>query len=291
MNTSKHKHTHFMAFFEFLCPKNNFIEELRKAFNMTPLLVPDNQTQPLKAVAHRGRQSQILGPIESLFEGTDYQIGLKPEMAEVANVSVNKTGSFNTDFGFKVLEGLFDGFGIKVDPIKAALSNAKEISLSFENVVRKSVPITTLGRELMNKRINKQNPAMHIFLRKEKPFNMYLISSVLQSNKILIHVEKKIDDSLELKAPVIGDLTDASIKLEEKAAKKNVIVFEGKEPLTFAFSAIELLVLPDGSLRFGEQKILKRSVQGGGEVKETVPKETSLIEEDAPALLAWNTKI
>ncbi len=281
-----------MAFFEFLCPKNNFIEELRKTFQMTPLLIPDNQTQPLKVIAHRGRQSQILGPLESFFEGTDYVIALKPEMAEVANVSINKTGSFNIDFGFKVLEGLLGGFGVKLDPIKGALSNAKELSLSFDNLTRKSIPIATLGRELKGKKIDKQNPAMHLFLRKEKPFNMYLISSVLQSNKILIHVEKKIDDSLELTAPTIGDLTDASIKLEEKAAKNNIIVFEGAKPLTFAFSAIELILAPDGSLRFGEEKILKRSVKGAAaEEKEIIPKETSLIEANAPALLAWNAKI
>lgn len=280
-----------MAFFQFFCPEGNLIDELRKTFNMTPLKVPDNQTQPLKIVAHRGTKSTIWGPIESLFEGSNQSIDLKPEMAEVAGVSIKKTDSFNTKFGFNLLEGMLRGFGVKIEPFEASLSNAEEISLSFENVVRKTFPITTLGRELMNKKINLDNPAMNIFTRQKNQYGMYLISSVLQSNRILIHIDKKKDDSLEVGLPKLAGITEGKVNLEEKSGQKRIIAFEGKTPLTFAFSAIELMIAGDGSIKFGETKILKTRGAGGEEKREIAPQEVSFIEEDAPALMGWNSRV
>ena len=277
-----------MSFFRILCPKNPLMETIRKTYNMTPLNVPDSSTQPLIVVAHRGRESSQWGPLEDLFAGTDQTIDLSPNMATVADVKVENTGSLNMDFGFSLLSGLLKGFGVEIKPFEVALKNAKEISLSFENVQKKSIGLTTLGKALIDKKINMENPAMHIFTRSERKFGMYLISSVLQSNQVMINIEKKTDDSLAVEAPDLGGFTDVSVEMKETDSKKQVIAFNGKEPLTFAFSAIELFIGSGGKIKFGETKILKRSLDGTVQQAESEPEEQSFLEEDAPALMGWN---
>ena len=59
--------------------------------------------------------------------------------------------------------------------------------------------------------------------------------------------------------------------------------------MTFAFSAIELFIGPGGTIKFGETKILKRSLDGTVQEEEPQPEEQSFIEEDAPALMGWNS--
>ena len=193
------------------------------------------------------------------------------------------------DFGFSLLSGLLKGFGVEIKPFEVALKNAKEISLSFENVQKKSIGLTTLGKALMDKKINLDNPAMNVFTRSNKKFGMYLIGSVLQSNQMLINIEKTTDDSLSVEAPDLGGLTDVNIEMKESDSKKQVISFAGKEPLTFAFSAVELLIGPGGKIKFGEIKVLKRSIDGTVQQADPEPEEQSFLEEDAPALMGWDS--
>ncbi|HMR44948.1 MAG TPA: hypothetical protein PKC40_13990 [Saprospiraceae bacterium] len=285
-----------MSFFRFICPTENLVDELRRTFNATPLNVPDAETQPLKIVAHRGKKSTLWGPLEDLFAGSAAPIDLKPVRSEAADVRINRTGSFNTDFGFKLLEGLLGGFKVDINPLKVALKDVLEISIAFENVRKKSVAITTLGNALIAKRINMQNPAIHIFTRRDQPFGMYLISSVLESNKFSIILEKKRTDLLEVEAPVLSKLSDAGLKMDENKEHKQSVTFEGKQPLTFAFSCIELALGTDGSLQFGESKLLPRqatkTMRGGNSEPAPPPEiETSLVQQGAPALLGWDTDL
>ena len=279
-----------MSFFRIICPKNPLMETIRKTYKMTPLNIPDSETQPLMIVAHRGRESSLWGPLEDLFAGVDEVIDLDLNSATVANVSVENTGSLNMDFGFSLLSGLLKGFGVELSPFKVALENASEISLSFENVQKKSIGLTTLGKALIDKKINLENPAMHVFTRSNRKFEMYLISSVLQSNQIMINIEKTTDDSLGVEAPDLGGLTDVSVELKETQNKKQVIAFAGTEPLTFAFSAVELFFDKDGKIKFGASKILKRNIDGAVEQIAEEPTERSFLEADAPALMGWNSK-
>ena len=264
------------------------METIRKTYNMTPLDIPDSTTQPLQVVAHRGKESMLMGSLKELMENPN-DLNLTPEMADVANVSVENTGSLNMDFGFQLLSGLLKGFGIEIKPFEFALKGAKEISIAFENVQHKSIPILKIGKALKGKTLDIENPAMNIFTRSERKFNMYLISGVLESNSILINVEKTTDDGMKVEAPDLGGLTDVSIELKETSSKKQRIEFSDKKHLTFAFSAIELFLGPSGTIKFGETKILKRSLDGTVQAEDAQPEEQSLIEEDAPALMGWDS--
>jgi hypothetical protein len=281
-----------MSFFQLLCPKDNLVDHLRETFNATPLVTPDAETQPLKIIAHRGKETVLWGPLEDLFAGTGQRIDLTPEQADVANVDIKKTASFNTKFGFQLLEGLLGGFNVSIKPLQVALEDVHEISLSFENVRKKSLAVTTLGRTLKDKRIDLTNPAMDIFTRPERPFGMYLISSVLESNKFSINIEKSLHDKFDVQAPVLEKLSDAGLNLAENKEHKKAIFFQGQNPLTFAFSAIELFLDRSGRLTFGEMKILsKAAADSPGTIEKVeVPAETSFIEPDAPALLSWNRR-
>ena len=276
-----------MSFFQLLCPKNPLMETIRKTYNMTPLNIPDSATQPLQVVAHRGKESILMGSLKELMENPD-DLDLTPEMAVVANVSVENTGSLNMDFGFQLLKGLLEGFGVKIKPFEFALKGAKEISIAFESVQHKSIPILRIGKALKGKTLDLENPAMNIFTRPKQKFSMYLISSVLESNSILINVEKTTDDGMKVEAPDLGGLTDMSVELKESSSKKQRIEFRDKKHLTFAFSAIELFFDNEGKIKFGETRILKRSLDGTVQEEEPQPEELSFIEEDAPALMGWN---
>lgn len=280
-----------MAFLRFGCAptvQDPLLNELLGAFKATPFLPPSAEVQPLMLVGHRGQKTHHYGPLEEIFIKTGVPFQLKPDRAASANVDLTRTAMMNFDLGFQLLDGLFKGFDLKIDPLKATLGKAKEIGLSFKNVQKRYITNTELGSALINQKINLEHPSMAAFLREEKPLGMYVVSSVLQSNEFTVHLGKISDGELDIKAPEIEQLTNVGLKVEGDRDTNYTITHKGKKYLTFAFACFQLKYDSTGNkLSLEEEQVWAKGTDGAIKEKQSA-EEVSFIDSKLPAILSWD---
>ena len=214
-----------------------------------------------------------------LLEG-GRSLRVKFEESTLADLTIKKTQSVKLDFGLKLLSGFLKGFGVPEAPIEGGLNGARNISFSFTNTKRLYVEPALLGRKLIGKKMDLQNPALGIFLQ-DDPYDMHLITSVIVSNGFKVHVEKKADVKFAVDVPAIQNaIGNVSTKIDTGGSNDSTIAFQGDEFLTFAFSCVKLEVdKATGTIKMGEM-VPNRSADGTV-TEEYIPPEEEAIVDDA----------
>ena len=278
-----------MTLITFRCKEDPVLSKVRKTYHATPLAVPDSATQPLEVVAYRGKKAEMRGQIASLLLHSGFD--LKPKQAIVANAEFERTRQMNLELGVKLLGQFLGGFLGKEVPIKADLKSKQTLSFQFKNVTRRYIPPIELGKSLKNHQLDLGNSSMSVFTREKRPFNMLLISSVLVSNGFEIELSRESGQGVGLDIDGLAKTlapTQVAIDLAQQESRK--VSFTGPQPLTFAFSCIELFWDKVGRIQLGEMVNIKGEGEDAGETNyQEVPEEKSLLHPDMPALLRWDT--
>lgn len=276
--------------FKFNC--NNEIEDpllkqLHASFNATPFLPPSSKVvELLYLVGHRGQQTFPLGPIESVLVKNGIPFNLKPNNGRSTNVSLNKSGNFNLDLGFRLLDGIFKGFDLKMEPLKAVLKGEREIALTFENVRRKNITHIELGSALMGQRVNMEHPS--IGMLKNKKMGIYIVSSLLQSNQFTIQLGKTKNGSFDIEVPSIEAIADAGLKVGGDGKTELSCTHSGKNYLTFAFSCFELKLEDDGKVSIEQEVTWAKGLNIEDKKVAAENPEISFMNPKLPAIMSWD---
>lgn len=242
--------------------QNDTTDALRYLFKATPMRIPEASVQPLLVIAEKGGKTEKRGHLLHLLTDTS-PLSLQEKEDPVADLSLNKTKSMAWDFGFKILDGFFQGFSLPSADIGAVLNNAKEVSLSFKNVKRKYIDKNELGTALMNRGLQLNHPSAQIFLG-EDAHNLLLVTDAIMSNGFGIHVLKTRDNQGKVKLPEIQKIiNEAKLDVKAKSSSDNSIFFEGPQYLTFAFTCVKLNITPaTGALAVGTMVVTEESRKG-----------------------------
>ncbi|MEM7105341.1 MAG: hypothetical protein AAF502_19540 [Bacteroidota bacterium] len=279
-----------MAFFSFKCPKEDpLLKMLRDTYNATPLRIPDSTTKVLDIIAHRGRKSMRYGPIKPLL-GIDSD----PEITEspLPDLALVKSNDINLKFGLGLMSQMLKGFGFPGGDLSSTMNGVEEISISIEDLKKIAVAPTAIGQLLHGKTLDDSHPAAHLFTRKKEKFELLVITNILVGKKISFTLKgsgsKEVDVNVEA---LKGKLKATDIDLKTQSSNTKNLVFEGPEPLTFAFSCIELTV--DEAKRAFLGEIINPPVPKSVGSDEMVPgpsqpKEISLMHASVPALMEFD---
>lgn len=274
--------------FRFRICQNDTTAALRDLFNATPMKVPDASVQPFMVIAEKRGKTERRGELRHLLTN-NLEIPIRLKEADVSNVNLEKTRSMDWDFGIKILDGIFQGFKLPSGEISSQLDNAKEISLSFNNVKRKFIDKNELGTSLIGRLLDLSHPSARIFLK--DGYNLLLVTDVIVSKSFGINFTKTINNQEKIEAPTIQQIIDkANLEIKVKAESNNSISFEGSEYLTFAFSCVKLNIDPDtGALYVGSAVTTKESTRGESAGADQSPQPVEL-DDDVfePGMLEWD---
>ena len=276
---------------KFICKTQNdpLLQQLQSTFSATPFLPPSASIHPLDMVAHRGEKTMHLGPLAHILSPEGGPFGMSVEQANVAKVDLNRSSSFNLDLGFKLLDGLFNGFRVSLDPVKAAIKNATAISLSFRGTRRRFINHVTLGQSLRNHKIDLEHPSIKGLFGGDKKMGMYVIGSVLESKQFNIQLSNNNSVGIDVDAPLIGKVTEAGLKVEHEGKRLLSIAHEGEEFLVFGFSCFILNKDSTGGLSIEEEVTWTRGEEEDENEEKNQTPEVSLIHPKLPAILAWDS--
>ena len=275
--------------FKFRICQNDTTAALRELFQATPMRVPETSVQPLMVIAERNGETDKRGDLIHLLSGKS-RLNLEVKEGAVADVNLQKTKAMDWDFGFKLLDGFFQGFNLPSASIGAALDNAKEVSLSFQNVRRRWIDKNELGSALRNRKLDLSHPAARIFLG-EAAYSLLVVTDVIVSNGFAVNVTKKRDNSGDIEIPAIQQIVnEANAKVKVTGTSSDSIAFEGPDFLTFAFTCVRLeLDQTTGDLSVGTTVVTRAAAKGAGTETVDVPMVVELDDDEfEPGLLEWD---
>jgi len=273
--------------------KNEITDEIRNKFGANPLKVPDSTYQPLLLLEIDRKRSKILGMLEDLLMD-EFNYDLPLNSSDLAEVSGSETNKIGINLGFSILENFVTAFGGQAPDFKTALNKTKKISFSFSNVQRIWFSVLKLGKILSNHNI-KADPN-NIFIKNimgKNKSRLALVTDIIISNSFSCKSYNENDLQVNIDVPLIeGMLGDMNLDMNIEKAGENEIKFNKENPLTFAFSCVEILIDENGNIRSGNwienvkfKGALDQSVENSSELDIETEAKILLDEDDYNPLL------
>jgi len=230
-----------------LCDGDPIVKTLMEVFNASIVRVPETRVQPMSVVAAKDSKSSFRGRLAPLLLEDDV-LEVPEAKSQMTNIKGKRTKSVKTDVGLKILEGFLTGFGLPGATIGAQFAGASEVTFAFNDVVRTFVDTGVLGRQLIGKHVNKENPAAAIFFG-EDSYEFLVLDSVIGSSDFTIAVSKSNDKAFKLDLPAIQNVVkEANVGVSVSTTTNYDLTFKGPEHLTFAFSAVRFHLTKDGTV-------------------------------------------
>ncbi|MDN3588201.1 hypothetical protein QWY86_16070 [Pedobacter aquatilis] len=207
-----------------------------KGYNVVRL--PRTDIAPLQILTKKKGVLEYLGNIDTvLVSGPNAALPAVNPEADTANVSGQKTSDLSAGVAMSILGGIISAMGGNLG-IDAAYSNAKTIAFTFEDVKSENVDIIKLDMYLNDADINPLSRQISELLESD---DIYIITSVLKSNKISVEATSKNNSSLKVEVPVIKEIVGGKVDVSSESSASSKTVYSGDKMLVFGFKAIRLI--------------------------------------------------
>lgn len=229
-----------------LCRGDPILQLLREVFDATPLRVPEERVTPLGVIAVRGAEARLLGGIEPLLDD-DTGLALESVESRVASLSAKRSRAVKLDLGLRILDGFLTGLGIPTPSVSVLLKGASDIAFMLDDVNRRYVEVTLLGKAIAARKLDGANPVAAMFIGRRYEF--LVIDSVLRSRGFSVTTGQENAGGFEVSAETLANLV-GSLKVGASVTTSTgrELHFAGPGELTFAFSCVRFVILDDGQI-------------------------------------------
>jgi hypothetical protein len=221
-------------------------------FGYSVFRVPRLSAQPLEVLHRNGKDLTRLGGITDLVSGgtippppvhRDDRPGVDIEGTETSKVNVN--------IGVTILGGFIGALGGGNLGLQVGFNRAKSVTFKYTAVTEDSIDVLLLEQFIKAGRINEHVPSGTI--DKLIDDEIYAITSILKTQKIVVAAQGEGGVSVQLDVPVIQQAVGGNIKVGTEGAVTSNISFEGPVAAPFAFQAVQLVFDASGEFLTTEQ--------------------------------------
>lgn len=247
--------------------KNHITDHIRDHFGANPLKAPEARIQPLCMLEIDHDKPSYLGEFKYLVKnGFPHDVPIKEE--PVASVSGKHSKITDFDTGFQILSGFLKGLGVDPASVGAAMKKSKKMAFSFQNVRRKFIDPLQFGMILSQNNVIG-DPDNFILSRaiRDKKILLGVITDVMVSNNFSISTFSESEQSVDVDVPLIQEaIAGLNVNVKVNKTADNEVAFEAPYDLSFAFSALELIIDPQTG-KFSRGNWLKNLKSASGEEK------------------------
>jgi hypothetical protein len=222
------------------CKNDPLVDTLRKTFRAVPIRVPEARVAPLVVFLLQGGRFHFAGPLQDLVTTrTAARLAeLDPKPSPMADLKETRSGDVDVDLGLKILDGFLRGFSVSgcLPAVKAQFAQVVSVSFAFLHVERSAVPLTAIGRVLVDRAFEVQHPLINDALSRVDRPEFFVVDSTIASRDFTITASTKSAAELKLQAAKIQDLVDVSAKVKVTSKSKRELTFAGPQQLPFAFT-------------------------------------------------------
>ena len=221
-----------------------------KRFGYSVFRVPRMSAQPLDVLHRSGKDLTRLGSITDLITGgvpppvhRDDRPGVDIEGTESSKVNVN--------IGVNILGSFIGALGGGNLGLQAGFNRAKSVTFKYAAVTEDSIDVLALEQFVTAGEINRNIPSGTV--DKLIDDEIYVITSILKTNKVVVAAHGDSGTSVALEVPVIQQAVGGNIKVATEGSIGSNVVFEGAIAIPFAFQAVQLQFDESGEFLTTEQ--------------------------------------
>ncbi|MEJ7636533.1 MAG: hypothetical protein WKF75_00725 [Singulisphaera sp.] len=218
--------------------KDPFLALLRD-YGYNVVRLPRANIAPLLILSRDGSDLGVLGGLASVVTSTQ---PLPTITADVQATGISgskaKTGGMEGSLGVTLLGNVIAAMGGPKLGLGAAYKQASTITFEFLDVKQDSIDITALDAYLSAGQVNPNSRAVG---RQLKENGIYVLTSTIKSQEILVRASSSSGGDVALDATQIQQIVGGKIKVEGEGKHASALVFKGEEYLVFGFQAVQLL--------------------------------------------------
>jgi hypothetical protein len=228
--------------------RDRTIDYLRQ-YGYNVVRLPKGDLPPLQLLSGDKRELSRFGKLQTVLVG-DGSVPL-PRVGRdlpAPHISGQRTSELKVGLGLSVLGSLVGAMGGSILGLKGAYGEAATISFEFADVFEDKVEVAALDRYLAASDIDPLSKTAAQILERDE---MYVVTSTLKSDKILVHSQRKRGGSVEIDVPVLQGAVGAKVRVSATSGATQMLTYIGAKPLVFGFQAVQMFY------DFGTYRVIK----------------------------------
>lgn len=196
---------------------------------------PRADIDPLNVVADVGGRFEWLGPITDVWSSA---VPVPtPNISAAPNFEYTQSNEYRGAFGLQILQGLLRNIG---GSGRTSVSKQTTLTFKYHDPERYVVSPLQVGAFLKAGDLDVANPFLAAFLGGDDQSDFFVITEVLRSQGLTVTAANSNAKELAADVQAMGNLANGTISASATEESQKSIMFEGTQPLTFAFKAFEI---------------------------------------------------
>ena len=223
-----------------------------RQFGYSVFRVPRLGAQPLDLLHRDGKDmTRLGGTLDLIAPGTMPVPTLHRDDRPGVAIEGTESSKVNVSIGLNILGGFLGALGGANLGLQSGFQKAKTIKFKYSAVTEDSVDVLSLERFIHAGRISEHVPRGTI--DKMIDDEVYVITSVLKTQKIVVAGQGETGQNVSLDVPVIQEAVGGNLKVTHEGSVSSTIAFEGPVAIPFAFQAVRLMFDDSGQFLTTEQ--------------------------------------
>ena len=213
---------------------------------------PRASAQPLELLHREGKDLTRLGMAPDLVTPGQQPVpDVRRDAAPGIDIEGKETSKVNVAVGLSILGSFIGALGGSKLGLDAGFNKARTITFQFAGVMEDAVDVLALEKFVKAGRISPHIPAGT--LEKLLDDEVYVITSVLKTKKILVNAQGDHGANVKVDVPVVQQAVGGKLTVGNAGTQESRVAFEGPVPVAFAFQAVQLVFDDSGEFLTTEQ--------------------------------------
>jgi hypothetical protein len=223
-----------------------------RSFGYSIFRFPRAGAQPLELLYRDGKDLTRLGGLPDLVTAGAVPLpGIQREDRPGIDIEGKETSKMNLSIGLSILGSFIGALGGGSLGLQTAFSKAKTVTFTYAGVTEDRVEVLALEKFVKAGSINNLIPPGT--LEKLIDDEVYVVTSVLRTKKIIVNAQAEAGQSVAVDVPVIQQAVGGNLKVEKTGNVESRIQFEGTVPVAFGLQAVQLVFDDTGEFLTTEQ--------------------------------------
>ena len=223
-----------------------------RQFGYSVFRVPRLGAQPLDLLHRNGKDlTRLGGPLDLLVPGVVPLPSVHRDDRPGVAIEGTESSKVNVSIGLNILGGFIGALGGGNLGLQAGFQKAKTVTFTYTAVTEDSIDVLALERFVKAVTISEHVPSGTI--DKLIDDEVYVITSVLKTQKLSVAAQSDTGQNVALDVPVIQQAVGGSLKVTSNGSITASIAFEGPVAIPFAFQAVQLVFDESGQFLTTEQ--------------------------------------
>ncbi len=209
-----------------------------KSFGYNVIRLPRAEILPLQIFVGKKKTSELLGDLSTVLKpnGTIDYPAIKKD-TNAATINGQKTSDLSVGLGLNILGNIIGAMGGGKLGLDVGYKQAKKVQFSYTDVLEDSIQITELDKYLANADVDPSSRHVGELLEAD---DIYVITSVIKTNKITVEAKQPNNVEAKVEVPVIKEVVGGSVAVTSNNQNDSSLTFAGQTPLVFGFKAVRL---------------------------------------------------